>query len=226
MEDIPQRACFTEAPIEITTIKPEEAGMSHIPAKYLVTSAGYDHQKYKDFLIARLGLEDVEPDAPRIGLITRRGKRFILNEEEIAISLMSTGVQVVLLPLEDMTLYEQVKEIRKVTILIGIHGSGLINSIFQVEDSYIVQLLPFNVKYGAAFFQGTAESSRVKYTEYQNKKSENTVLHWHFLNDESRSAYNDEACGPDSPGKYFFLCFFLFVQIFSHFALIKILELM
>lgn len=47
---------------------------------------------------------------PKIGIISRRKKRFILNEFEMADIAMSYGFEVVLLPLETMTYYEQVCE--------------------------------------------------------------------------------------------------------------------
>jgi hypothetical protein len=44
----------------------------------------------------------------KIGIISRRSKRFILNEFELADTAMQLGYEVVLLPLETMTYYEQV----------------------------------------------------------------------------------------------------------------------
>ena len=46
---------------------------------------------------------------PKIGIISRRKKRFILNEFDLADIAMEMGYDVVLLPLETMTYYEQVR---------------------------------------------------------------------------------------------------------------------
>ena len=79
-----------------------------------------------------LDLNDVEPPNNRIkiGLISRRSKRFILNEYELVAAVEAMGYICVLLPLEAMTLYEQLKELRSVDVLMGIHGSALDNSVF------------------------------------------------------------------------------------------------
>ena len=45
---------------------------------------------------------------PKIGIISRRKKRFILNEFDMADIAMECGYDVVLLPLETMTYFEQV----------------------------------------------------------------------------------------------------------------------
>jgi Glycosyltransferase 61 len=79
-----------------------------------------------------LDLNDIKPpqNKIKIGLISRRSKRFILNEYELVAAVEAMGYVCVLLPLESMTLFEQMKELRSVDVLIGIHGSALDNSVF------------------------------------------------------------------------------------------------
>lgn len=83
-------------------------------------------------MITFLDLMRVEPPPSRvkIGIISRRVKRFILNEYELVAAVERMGYECVLLPLEKMTLYEQMKELRSLDVLIGIHGSALDNSVF------------------------------------------------------------------------------------------------
>jgi len=64
-------------------------------------------------------------DKPRLGIISRRRKRFILNEEEIIKLGQDMGYEVHVLPLESMTLFEQIQMFQRMTVLVGIHGSGL-----------------------------------------------------------------------------------------------------
>lgn len=79
-----------------------------------------------------LELSKVEPPKKKvkIGIISRRVKRFILNEYELVAAVEKMGYICVLLPLERMTLFEQVREFRTLDVLIGIHGSALDNSVF------------------------------------------------------------------------------------------------
>jgi hypothetical protein len=83
-------------------------------------------------IVGFLDLAELEPPVVKfkIGIISRRIKRFILNEYELVAAVEAMGHICVLLPLERMTLYEQMKEFRTLDVLIGIHGSALDNSVF------------------------------------------------------------------------------------------------
>lgn len=78
-----------------------------------------------EYILKELGLADQpEPSRIRVGIISRRRKRFLLNEEELVDACLDLGLDVQILPLEQMTLFEQLAALRAVTILLGIHGSG------------------------------------------------------------------------------------------------------
>lgn len=127
-----------------------------------------------DFLIHVMGLWDVAPSLPHVTLLSRRNKRLILNEPELLAAVVeglggaapADSVAVELASLETMTLYEQLALFRRTTVLAGIHGSGLINSIFMHPGTALVQLMPFNVQSGASFFAGPAASTGVAYFEW------------------------------------------------------------
>jgi hypothetical protein len=106
-------------------------------------------------MLSELNLEGPEqtPKRVRIGLLSRRRKRFILNEHELVETVLSMGYDVQVLPMEEMTLYEQIKALRSCTVLVGIHGSGLNNAILLPKDAVLVQLLPYKLNYKGAFQQ-------------------------------------------------------------------------
>jgi len=106
--------------------------------------------------------------APR--MVSRRNKRFILNEDELIrkareldikvppascqlasysdvctllLTLLTTKTHI--LPLEHMTPYEQLKAFRTVNILFGVHGSGLTNAILLQPGSVMVQIVPYGM---------------------------------------------------------------------------------
>ena len=93
-------------------------------------------------IINFLDLAEVEPPVVKfkIGIISRRIKRFILNEYELVAAVEAMGHICVLLPLERMTLFEQMKEFRTLDVLIGIHGSALDNSVFLHKGKYRIVL--------------------------------------------------------------------------------------
>jgi hypothetical protein len=100
-----------------------------------------------------LDLQNQKPPSNKasVGIISRRRKRFILNEYELVDEVIKLGYECQLLPLESMTLYEQMKALRSIDVLIGVHGSALDNSVFLNKGSVMVQLLPYAVDHKITF---------------------------------------------------------------------------
>jgi hypothetical protein len=103
-----------------------------------------------------------------------------LNEHELVQRVQAMGYDCVLLPLETMTLYEQMQELRSLDVLVGIHGSALDNAVFLRPGSVMVQLLPYKVEHRVTF-RATAEEARVKYMEWQLQDPSKAVFHWDLL---------------------------------------------
>lgn len=143
------------------------------------------------YLIKQLGLAHVTPPPHRvkIGIISRRRKRFILNEYDLVrIIEEQLGYECVLLPLETMTMYEQMRELRSLDVLIGIHGSALDNSIFLHKGSVIVHLLPYKVEHRVSFPE-IANQAGVVYLEWQSKNPSNSVFHWDLFRDNNKEKF-------------------------------------
>ena len=158
-------------------------GICLCEAKQTRTSQSHSLGEYSsNQMIDFLSLSEVKPpaDKVKVGLISRRRKRFILNEFELVQRVWDMGYECVLLPLEEMTLYEQMRELRSLDVLIGIHGSALDNSAFMHAGGVMVQLLPYKMDYRCTF-RGSAESAGVKYMEWQLKDITKTVFHWDLL---------------------------------------------
>ena len=136
----------------------------------------------RDYIIGQMGLP-LQPKLahPRIGLISRKQKRFILNERRLLDVGRSMGVSGELLPLEFMTFYEQLSHLQQCTILIGIHGSGLMNSMFLPRNSVVIQIIPYNVEGATGFFRPTAVANGMHYMEWRNPDQKKTVFHWQFV---------------------------------------------
>jgi hypothetical protein len=129
-----------------------------------------------------LGIADLQPpkDKVRVGLISRRRKRFILNEYELVEAVQKLGYECLLLPLETMTIYEQMAALRTLDVMIGIHGSALDNSVFLHQGSVMVQLLPYKVEHRCTF-QSSAEQAGVHYMEWQLHDQSKAYFHWDLL---------------------------------------------
>ena len=142
-----------------------------------------EHGDLLGFLLEQLELENMPPPSKvRVGIISRRRKRFILNEDALVRATLELGFEVQILPLEDMTLYEQLAALRMTTILVGIHGSGLNNAIFLQRGGAMIQLLPYKLNYKGAF-SSIAHEAGVHYIEWGLQDASKSMFHWEFLGD-------------------------------------------
>jgi hypothetical protein len=116
------------------------------------------------------------------------------------------------LPLEEMTLFEQVRELRACTMLIGIHGSGLVNGMFLRSGALMLQVLPFGISpaEGPTFFQQWPAMAGAHYLQWENDRLANTRMHWHFADDATRalrdkpeSDFPRQATHYSNPGVFF-----------------------
>lgn len=124
-------------------------------------------------------LESLKPPSThvKIGIISRRVKRFILNEYDLVDIAQDMGYECILLPLERMTIYEQMKEFRTLDVLVGMHGSGLDNVIFLHPGSVMLQLMPYSNQHRASFVDSTRRAN-VVYKEWKATDREKSVFHW------------------------------------------------
>lgn len=134
-----------------------------------------------EIVAALLGLARVAPQGPLLTLVSRRNKRLILNEGELISQAVERGLPTRVALLEDLPLFEQVLLLRRSTVLAGMHGSALINSVYMAPGTALLQLLPYKVDAGGIFFRGAAEARGVAYYEWANSRVEDAVFHWHFL---------------------------------------------
>jgi hypothetical protein len=181
----------------------------------------------EQFAVRSTGLWGVRAPRPTLALVSRRNKRFVLNEASLAGAALAWGARaharaggadVVLAPLEAMPLYEQLLLLRRTTVLAGMHGSGLINSVFMRSDApgkaggagggnagfgaSLVQLLPPALAGGDRFFAGPAAAARVHYADVVGGAGAGGAggaaraearRHWHFVGD----AYGTPAARAD-----------------------------
>ena len=154
--------------------------------------------------------------APLVTLISRRDKRFLLNEATLVRVALALGARVKVATLEDMPLYEQALLLRRTDVLVGVHGSGLINSFFMRPGSAVLQIVPLGVKGASSFFEPPAMAAQVAYLELDQRAppmgvslaAAGIVAHPHFLASGDyeallRSPKGSEAVEPSTFFSYF-----------------------
>ena len=149
---------------------------------------------------------------PRICIISRTGKRFILNEPLLVAAGARLGLIVDRLSMESMTLFDQVGalaspplflpaprqivdchvpdvqvwHIRRCAMVIGVHGSGIVNFMFMRPETLALQIMPYNIQPGEGdFLQAYAQMARANWMHWENTNPANTVFHWHFANQQT-----------------------------------------
>ncbi len=169
---------------------------------------------FTSLLLSSLLLHEEGPsaEAPLVTFISRRNKRFIFNEAELVRVALALGARARVVALESTPLYEQLALLRQTSVLVGVHGSGLINSQVLRPGGAIIQLVPLGVRAASPFFQPTAEGNGVAYFEVRQQRRADTVPHLHFL-DSSHADDHEEMFssprGSDCCGQAVFFSFWI-----------------
>jgi hypothetical protein len=148
----------------------------------MMSQADHLGTKSVEQMMSYLDIREVKPptDRVKVGIISRRRKRFILNEYDLVDATRKLGYECELLPLESMTLFEQMRMLRSLDVLVGIHGSALDNSVFLTRGSVMVQLLPYKVEHRVTF-ESSCTRAGMKYMEWQLKDQTKAYFHWDLL---------------------------------------------
>ena len=152
-------------------------------AREIQAGQGMPTIAFREQLVSFLELDHIFPsnERPKIGIISRRRKRFILNEYELVDRMKALlPYEVELLSLESMTLYEQIKALRSLTVLVGIHGSGLTNTYYLHPGAVMLQILPYTL-IDPVNFGGMAESAGVHAMNWAVSNTSQAVFHWDLL---------------------------------------------
>lgn len=118
---------------------------------------------------------------PLVLILSRLNKRLLLNEPDLVRLVYSLGGIPRVIALEGMPLCTQVRLFRRAKVLLGMHGSGLINSMFMKKGSSLVQVVPYKLSGADSFFEGTAIARGVSYHEIPTHGRDRIIPHGHFL---------------------------------------------
>ncbi|EDV21035.1 uncharacterized protein TRIADDRAFT_60391 [Trichoplax adhaerens] len=139
---------------------------------------------YISFILRRLRIKKTTPKAARIALIKRTNRRLILNQDELINSVKSLA-NIELVDFNGMTFKQQVKLMRKYSVLIGMNGAGLMNGLFLPKGAVNIQLVPYKAQLNFKEF-GSLLSVRGPYLEWHNQ-------HEHLNHDVPGDNYHGQA---------------------------------
>jgi protein O-mannose beta-1,4-N-acetylglucosaminyltransferase len=116
-----------------------------------------------------------------IVILSRKGNRLILNEDELAKYLTDRfKLETIFVRNEDHTFEEQVGYLRRARIVLGMHGSILMMIMFCRRGTVIVEMFPFGVPsahYTPYKTLSELTGMNLVYRAWENKQEENSVGH-------------------------------------------------
>lgn len=144
-------------------------------------------QGFQKFVWSRLGIESSPPH--QVTLIRRNrlaSNRYVINEAQLARHLKrecdTRGLRFEVVDFEGMKFESQVELMSRTSVLIGIHGAGLVNSMFLPPTAAVIELLPHR-RFDSLFFRWTGVSKgnrwiRVMEPSWSIPSVYNLILTW------------------------------------------------
>lgn len=185
--------CFKELNVGPSSHQCGGPGSSQITSHEIYQFSNFLKRRIKPFLKHKESLNSSSTN--QITILSRRTNRKILNENELKEELKQEFpfLQVELVTLEDFSFPQQTEILQKTSILIGIHGSGILNFIFMLpesesqvaSDKAVIELFPFGFE--RLTFQYLAQKLNFPYEKWNNLDSNSTVFHSETLNGLSQS---------------------------------------
>ena len=113
-------------------------------------------------------------------LFVHRTSRKVLNRLELYNATVARGYDSSTVSFENLSLREQVESVQGISVLVGVLGTGLFNSLFMKSASKVVILMPFGVKswMGENVIRMASLENREVVRLESKKPRRNTYLRW------------------------------------------------
>lgn len=144
--------------------------------------------KFRDYILRKFNLYQIVPQTSfsgekiTISIISRSNKRRILNEKELINAIRKRWepyVEINRFKMEDYSFKDQVHIMRNSSIVIGMHGAGMMNSMWLSEDSVVIELFPY--KYYKPTFELICDLLHIKRYTWNNKDPNMSIFDWSRL---------------------------------------------
>ncbi len=160
----PYYAVFTKRPIERTSAPPVSARCLQLrpSADWSTLETTRDlaelFPRFRAFMWKQLLA--AQPEAARQVTLIRRNpfasNRYVINEAQLVERLerecRKAGLELCVVDFAKLSFHEQVETMARTRVLIGIHGAGLVNTLFLPEHASVIELLPHR-RFLAEFFR-------------------------------------------------------------------------
>lgn len=114
-------------------------------------------------------------------IVSREENRLLLNEDDLALTISHVfNIRVVFLSLESQSLSEIIKGVSCAKILVGVHGSLLVLSMFLPPTSILLEIFPYAINpdhYTPYKTLVSLPGMNIVYASWHNTDVEKTVYH-------------------------------------------------
>lgn len=150
--------------------------------------SGHLIREFTDFVLERMNIQPKTTEVLQGVLFSRKSNRKIINENEVLtvmkdqLARISEGqeVHVKILSQEEQTFHEMIEELTRTHLAVGVHGAGLILSMFLPPGAVLIEIFPFGISPDAAtVFKTLCELKGVDlvYIPWTNKDLQNSIYH-------------------------------------------------
>jgi len=102
-------------------------------------------------VLARLPAPVAPPRPPAMLIIDRRGARGLSNAAAVEAALQRhapQGLEVLRVSFEGLPIAEQIVEVQRCVVLVGVDGAGLTHSVFLPDGATVLNVLPTGDEFG------------------------------------------------------------------------------
>jgi len=138
---------------------------------------------YSKHILEKNNLYELISDNITITYISREDRRRILNEQKLINELQNNypELEIKMVQFSNMSIFKQMETIRNTTILVGMHGAGLLNLMFLNRESIVVEL--FGYKMENYLYRNLSKQLGLTYFSWRNEIEKNaipgTILGYH-----------------------------------------------
>ncbi len=118
---------------------------------------GFYMPLFREHVARRIGCDVATPS--QLTLVQRNplfGNRYAINEAQLIAELRSYcaehALELQVVDFAELTFAQQVEAMARTAVLVGVHGAGLVNSLFLPKGSAVIELLPHR-RFDARFFR-------------------------------------------------------------------------
>ncbi|XP_076958445.1 xylan glycosyltransferase MUCI21-like [Bidens hawaiensis] len=127
----------------------------------------------------------VDPEKPKLVIISRNGSRAILNQNLLAKMAGKIGFEVeILWPDKTTELAKIYRSLNSSDVMVGVHGAAMTHFLFMRPGSVFIQVVPLGTRWAAeTYYGGPAKKLGLRYIGYEILPQESSLYDEYERND-------------------------------------------